>query len=81
MSVCRITFPMLSLCQPGTIQTVQDQTGGKRNHFFYGNPLSVYFPLAVYYAETDRKICDDQITFKAVHGSDQKDFWHPGFYF
>ena len=66
MSVCWTVLLVLSFCQPGTVQTVQDQTGGKRDHFFYWNPLSVYFPLAVYYVKTDRKISDDQIAFKAI---------------
>ena len=64
MSVCWTVLLVLSFCQPGTVQTVQDQTGGKRDHFFYWNPLSVYFPLAVYYVKTDRKISDDQIALE-----------------
>ena len=39
---------------------------GQRNHFFDGNPLVVYFPFAINYAETDGKIGQDQITFELI---------------
>ena len=45
---------------------MQDQAGGKRNHLFQGDLLSVHFPLSVDHAQTDGKVSDDQIALKAV---------------
>ena len=56
----------LSCRQPGSVQAVQDQAGGKGDHLFQGDLMPVYFPLPVDHTQADRKVGDDQIALKAV---------------